>query len=333
MDIDPINLEHMLLDIFVDNHVKPSKDWTDLPAEDLNNEQFKNFKQKLAQSTGSQRITREEEIADGLFINSILTLVHDKYHLERNEYLEFVDSCGTAACEHISKGLPKGSSLPNKMILNRSELSPWQEEYLIYLATIFRSALDLQKNLENRCYIPAEAQRKMGVSLSYKVISEWQRRHIKWQAAAQIFWLDKGANAEKIRKKLLCPELFELLDLGMLPSVDKRPNTAEGEELKFRNLEDVIRRVNPRGIKKGRPSKNALVSQDPVFIPTVYDATSNTLNAEALYIAIDVMAKVLKTQKKSLQQIANHLLICQYKSLSPVLVSIIDVWIMSTSEV
>lgn len=194
---------------------------------------------------------------------------------------------------------------------------------------VFGALLDLKKSLEKGYYIPKEAQRKIGVTFNYRVIKEWQRRHIQWQAAAKVFWLDKEMNAEKIRKQLLCSEMLELLGLGILPSVDKQPNLAEGQEVEFRGLEDLIRKVNPRGSKKGRSSKNSPTPEHPVFIPLIYDAACKQMNGQGLYIAIDTIAKVLKIQKKSSQEIINHPLIHQYKSGVALLGPIIDSWILS----
>ncbi len=53
------------------------------------------------------------------------------------------------------------------------------------------------------------------------------------------------------------------------------------------------------------------------------------MNGQGLYIAIDTMAKVLKIQKKSSQEIINHPLIHQYKSVVALLEPIIDSWILS----
>jgi hypothetical protein len=174
----------------------------------------------------------------------------------------------------------------------------------------------------------------MPITFSFRVISEWQRRHTKWQAAAQVFWLDIEANAKEISKKLLSSEkLLDLLDLWVLPNIDKSPKE---EEVEFRNLENVIRKVNPRGVKKGRPpSKNALIIQQPVFIPFVYDIASKEVNLDGLHIALDVMVKVMKIQKKSLQDIVNHPLIYQYKSLTlsdPFFKRVFDAWVVSAFQ-
>lgn len=61
----------------------------------------------------------------------------------------------------------------------------------------------------------------------------------------------------------------------------------------------------------------------------IYDADRNEMNGEGLYIAIDTIAKVLKMQKKSIQEVVNHPLIHQHKSLVPLLGTIIDAWILS----
>lgn len=329
MDNNPNDLEDILLDIFVDNHVDPSKDWLDLPIEELTKKQFENFKQKRTQSSISEKDQRKEAIADGWYINSLLTLAHERYQLGKDEYLEFAANAATAIVKHSSGH----SSKPSSPEVNLSELSPWQEEYLIYLATLFQSVLDLKRSVENGYYIPQEIQSKMGISLNYKRIGEWPRRHIKWQAAAQIFWLDKEANVEKIKKHLLeSPMLFELLDLGMLPSVDKTPDAAEGIEIQFRTLEDLIRKVKPGGAKKGRPRKNASISPRSVIISMIYNPDSKELNTEALYIAIETIVKVLKSQKMPLQEVINHPIILQYKSLVPLLETVIETWIMSAFQ-
>jgi hypothetical protein len=99
--------------------------------------------------------------------------------------------------------------------LNLDKLSSWQETYLIYLADLYPSSLDFKNNLENGS--------KKCLTLSFRAIGEWQCRHIKWQAAAQVFWFDINANAKEICKKLLSSaELMDLLDLWVLSNIDSK---------------------------------------------------------------------------------------------------------------
>ena len=321
-------LKDVLLDIFFDNHINPSRDWLNLPSEELTEKQFENFKQKCLQSNLSEKNKRERAITNGLLINRILIL-SNTHHLKKNEYMELIASTEETIVEQV-KGLSKRhTAFQVDTTISRNKLSSLQKSYLVYLAEIFGALLDLKKSIENGCYIPKEAQSKIGVTFNYRIINEWQRRHIRWQAAAQVFWLDKGINTKKIREKLLYSELLELLDLKILRSVYIKPNLAEGKEVEFRSLEDLIRKVNPNGSKKGRPGKNPPILQHPVFIPLIYDAARNEVNGEGLYIAIDAIAKVLKVQKKSLQEVINHPLIHQYKSLIGLLGTIVDTWILS----
>lgn len=328
----PPVLNDVLSDIFFDHHIKPSKDWLNLPSEELTRKQFENFKQKCCRSNLSEKSKRERAITKGLLINKLLTLGNTCPHFKENEYMELIASTEKTIVEEV-KSYPKKMSIYQvNTTISRNKLSWRQKNYLVHLAEIFGALLDLKKSLENGYYIPKEAQRKIGVTFNYRVINEWQRRHIQWQAAAQVFWLDKDMNAEKILKKLFCSEILELLGLGILRNVDKQPNLAEGQEVEFRSLEDLIRKVNPRGLKKGRPNKNSHTAEHPVFIPLIYDAARKQMNGQGLYIAINTIAKVLKIQKKSSQEIINHPLILQYKSVVALLGPIIDAWILSAGK-
>lgn len=320
-------LKDVLQDIFFDNHINPSRDWLDLPSEELTMKQFENFGRKYLQSKLSEKNKRERAITNGLLINKLLIL-EDHKRLKKNEYMQLIATEKTIV-EEVKSYPEKISAYQVDTTISRNKLSWRQKNYLVHLAEIFGALLDLKKSLENGHYISKEAQRKIGVTFNYRAINEWQRRHIQWQAAAQVLWLDKEMNAEKIRKKFLCSEMVKLLGLEVLRSIDKKPNLFEGKEVEFRSLADLIRKVNPRGAKRGRPSKNPPPPEHPVFIPLIYDAACNEVNGEGLYIAIDTIAKVLKMQKRSLQEVVNHQLIHQYKSLVPLLGSIIDAWILS----
>jgi hypothetical protein len=316
MDDKANDLVDVLLDIFANNHIDPSNDCLNLPFKELNR-QLEDSKQRHTQSCISEKDRRRKAIiVDGLYINALLTLAYGKYFLEGGTCLEYKAYSEASLGKRASATFSQSPNSPEECTegvhaKSLDELSPWQEEYLTHLTTFFPSMLDLKKSIENGSM---EAPGKIGITFSYRVISEWQRRHIKWQAAAQVFWLDIKANAKEVSKKLFSSaELVDLLDLGVLPNIDKSPN---GEEVEFRNLEDVVRIVNPRGVKRGRPREDAVALQQPVFIPLVFDVNLRQVNLEGLQIAIDVMVIIMKIQEKSLQEIVNHLLICQYKSLT-----------------
>lgn len=262
MDNKPNNLENDLLGIFLNNDVDPSKDWLNLTVKEFI-KQLENLKQKHTQSCISEKdLRRKAIIVDGLYINALLPLVHGKCFFKKGEYLEYRAYGARTVVEQAleassqSRGFLNGCA-GSSYAKNLDELSLWQEQYLIHLTTFFPSTLDLKKEFENGS---RKTLLEMSITFSFRVISEWQRRHTKWQAAAQVFWIDIEANAKEISKKLLSSEeLLDLLDLWVLPNIDKSPKE---EEVEFRNLENVIRKVNPRGVKKGRPpSKNALVTQ------------------------------------------------------------------------
>lgn len=321
------DLVDVLLDIFANNHIDPSNDWLNLPVKELNR-LLEDSKQKHTQSCISEKDRRKKAIIiDGLYINALLTLIHGKYFLERGTYLEY----RTYGEVILGKRASEASSSPERYTesihaKSLDELSPWQEEHLTYLTTHFPLWLDTKKRIENGSEEPG----KMLILCNYWTVNKWDRRHIKWQAAAQVFWLDIKANVKEVSKKLLSSEeLVDLLDLGVLPNIDKSPN---GEEVEFRNLEDVIRIVNPRGVKRGRPREDAIAPQHPVFIPLVFDVNFRQVNLEGLQIAIDVMVKIMKIQGKPQQEIVNHPLIFQYKSLTlsdPIFKGIVDAWVAS----
>jgi hypothetical protein len=58
----PPVLDDVLRDIFFDNYIKPSKDWLNLPSEELTSKQFESFKQKCWQSNLSEKSKRERAI-------------------------------------------------------------------------------------------------------------------------------------------------------------------------------------------------------------------------------------------------------------------------------
>ena len=64
MDNNPNDFEDILLDIFVENHTNPSKDWVSLPIEELTKKQLENFKQKRTQASISEEDRRKEAIAE-----------------------------------------------------------------------------------------------------------------------------------------------------------------------------------------------------------------------------------------------------------------------------
>lgn len=316
MDNKANDLENDLLDIFLNNDVDPSKDWLNLTVKEFI-KQLENFKQNHTQSCISERdLQRKAIIVDGLYINALLALVHGKCFFKKGEYLEYRAYGARTVVEQASEA---SSQSPGSLdgcagsshAKNLDELSLWQEKYLIHLTTFFPSMLDLKKSIENGSRKPLG---EMDI-LSFRAIGEWQCRHIKWQAAAQVFWLDVKANAKEISKKLLSSvELLDLLDLWKLPNIDKSPKE---EEVEFRNLENVVRIVNPRGVKKGRPRKNAITPQYPVFIPLVYDVKLREINWNGLLIALEIIVKVMRIQKMSRQEIINHPLIHQYQYLDP----------------
>jgi hypothetical protein len=269
MDNKTNDIENVLLDIFVNDRIDPSKDWLNLSLKELI-ERLESFKRKQADFSEKDH-QRKAIIADGLFINALLTLVHNKYALEKSECLEFAVYPATTGAEQVLETAGQSSSSLDNCTksghsLNLDALSREQEQYLIHLADFLPSALDLKKNMKDGL-----SKQKEHPCMSHKHIGKWQRLHVKWHAAGHIlFWLDKEANTEKIKNKLLhTPKLFDLLDLGILPSTGKCPNTPEGEEIKFRTLENEIRKVNPRGAKKGRPRKNDIQSEYFVFSPLI----------------------------------------------------------------
>ncbi len=312
MDNKVDDLENVLVDILINNRVDHSKNWLNLPLKELI-KQFESFRQKRIQSVICEKDQRRRSnIANGLFINALLTLMNDNLSLEKSKGLEF-------AAPETSNSFGEGIKNFHAKNLDNYELSLCQKTHLNSLAHLLSSVLDFKDQPMESVY------RSLGANLSFNLIGEWQRRHIKWQAAAQVFWLDIEANTKEIRKKLLSSqELVDLLDLGILPNVDKSPKE---DEVEFRNLEKVIRIVNPRGVKRGRPRKNAVSLQPRVFMPLVYSEAHNEVNCEGLEIAINVIVKVFRIQKKSMQEILNHPLIDQYRSLflrSPFFKKLVD---------
>lgn len=206
--------------------------------------------------------------------------------------------------------------------LGRLELTPVEEKYFIgrfvLSVGLIKAARKLEESLEENIYFPESVQEKMGFIFDFQEMKKWKKRHIKWQAAAQILWVeDREASVETIKHKLLSPKLFELLELEILPSLSTPPNTYEQKVPFFRNLGDVISAVKPRN--------------DCCFacIPMVYDKTGNKLHGQALYIAITTMAKVLKNLGRSIEDIMYHEIFCLY-ALSEPLYPIIYSWITSS---
>ena len=105
-------LKDVLLDIFFDNHINPSRDWLNLPSEELTEKQFENFKRKYSQSKLSEKNKRERAIANGFLINQTLILADSKRHLNKNEYMELIASTEETIVEEV-KGLSKGSCKNN----------------------------------------------------------------------------------------------------------------------------------------------------------------------------------------------------------------------------
>lgn len=328
MDNKADDLENVLVDILINKRIDLSKEWLNCSLKELI-DQFENFKQKRIQSSNSEKDRRKKSsIADGLCINALLTLMHSKHSLGKNEFEECADSVLTTSVEQASENSSPSPRLLSYFVencnaKNLDEISSWQQSRLIYLADFFPSLLESIKTTKDWCNETEER-----ISQIYKPVSEWRWRHTKWQAAAQIFWLDKGANVEKIKNKLLYnSKLFDLLGLEVLRSTDKCLNTFDGEELRLRNLEDLIRKANPKGVKRGRPRKTNVHSEHFFFIPLVYNPISKEVNMEALHTAIYVTVKVLKIQKRTFQEISNHLIINRYKSLISDLAFLIDLWI------
>ena len=103
----PPVLDDVLRDIFFDNHIKPSKDWLNLPSEELTEKQFENFKRKCLQSNLPEKNRHERTITKRLIINKILILGENNHRL-KNEYMELIASMGETVVEaDINKTLPK----------------------------------------------------------------------------------------------------------------------------------------------------------------------------------------------------------------------------------
>lgn len=169
----PPVLDDLLRDIFFDNHIKPSKDWLNLPSEELTMKQFENFERKYLQSKLSEKNKRERAITNGLLINKLLIL-EDHKRFKKNEYLELISTEKTIV-EKV-KSYPKEFSVYQvDTTISRNKLSWRQKNYLVHLAEIFGALLDLKKSIENGYYIPKEAQSKIGVTFNYRAINEWQR--------------------------------------------------------------------------------------------------------------------------------------------------------------
>lgn len=215
MDNTQNELENDLLEIFLNDHVDPSKDWLNLPVKELI-KQLENFKQKRTQLCTSEKdLKRKASIVDGLYINALLTLVHGKFFLEKGECLESAASTITVVEQTSETPIQFSSSfddcVKSSSTNNLDGLLSWQEAHLVYLADLFPSSLDLKKSRQDRGYL-----NKTSISQSYDPIGEWQRRHIKWQAAAHIFWLDKEANTEKIKNELLHNPKKNSLSIGVI---------------------------------------------------------------------------------------------------------------------
>ena len=123
--------------------------------------------------------------------------MHSKHSIEKNEFEECTDSAATTVVEQTSENSSPslrslGYFVENFYAKNLDEISSWQQSRLIYLADFFPSLLESIKSTKEQCNEPESS-----ISQIYEPVGEWRWRHTKWQAAAQIFWLEKGANVEK----------------------------------------------------------------------------------------------------------------------------------------
>lgn len=266
----------VLFDVFCENYIKPSEDWL-----------FENYSNKKQ---------------------------YDHYKSKRKQSLEYDQNA------LISHGRKIHKRLSREGLLTKEGKEAAEEEcfidHFIFSVGFVKGAMQLENSLKNNVYFPESIQKRLGFSFDFYELKKWKKRHIRWQAAAQILWFEnREASVETIKNQLLRdPQLFELLELEALPSTGTPPDKLNGTEPFFRSLGDVISIVRPR--------------DDRYFthIPAVYNEANNKLHGQALYIALHTMTEVLKKRGWSSRDIMFHDVLCAYalsESLNPVIFSLL----------
>ncbi|MBS0649427.1 MAG: hypothetical protein JSS10_09440 [Verrucomicrobia bacterium] len=168
-----------------------------------------------------------------------------------------------------------------------------------------------------------QIEKILGVSLDNTPVNLWSKRHVKWQAAAQVVWFNNPEmKKEQVIKQLLSPPLYALLDFEKLNSIDNIDS-------RFRGIEDQIKLVNPRGRKRGRPPKDRTIPAKILPIPKIFNGSSDQVNGQALCFAVVTVARVLFLLGVNDKQIINHSIIRSYVQLVPSLEIFIHLWVSS----
>jgi hypothetical protein len=175
----------------------------------------------------------------------------------------------------------------------------------------------LQTTIETGGLLSKDIQHKLDISIDEGKITKWRLRDILWQASAQLLWHENSIlTVEEIKEELLSDaKLCVFLKLNKLKCV------LNGNlDSRFRALEDVIREVNPRLLRK-EDSPNLTF----VPIPCVYKHKNQTVNIKALRFLMGVIAKILSFKKLDFETIISHPIVVFYKSLSPSIRVFLDI--------
>lgn len=296
--------EDALLDIYTDQFCAPSKKWLDLDDEYLTVEQLENYKKKKLRA----RLLYQKKIDDAK--------IQRKRKPTKPLILKYNDKV---------RSTKKLFTTIANAIVGEGPIINYQVDFSAYKHFV--------EDLGNGFYIPFEVQETMGVGVDYSKVSVWKKRHIKWQAAAQVLWyyypMHNLKTIQNEIKKMSHP-LLKFLEIDCLTSIMDNGDT------RGRGLSSVIKLVAPfQSVKRGRPRKDVndieKFNNSLTLIPGVYDEVLHQVNFQVLKIAVVTITKVLLSQQVKPKEIPKHPVFSMYKDFGGLFSAIaIEWWINET---
>jgi hypothetical protein len=187
-----------------------------------------------------------------------------------------------------------------------------------------RGLLILAERLKSGLGLPQDIEKNIGVSFDYFHCGAWKEKHLKLKLAAQLLWLEHpGASASLIVFEMLRDSgLSKLLDLPAPPS-------DEDLSIRFRPIEDVIQKVNPRGRRRpGRYNTAVPFPTEIVPIPEICcDVERGKISAHGLYIFVQTLFAILVKKRKNYADFIGHPLLAFYTGCNPLLERCAEVWV------
>jgi hypothetical protein len=282
----------LLSEVYIENYIEPSNEWTKLPITELEKE-FHRFKRKKLQA--------EKE-------KDPIQKTAQPLHFWFKESGAIDDAMFQQMAEFL---------MPRGVIRNNMDLK--------------KAYLALRWMLEDHgCYISSNIHTKVkaaGIMINSSRITEREKKHIAIQAMAQVIAYYNGYfNIKKIKTVILeiDSEIGNYLYLDQWKSARDYDESVDGFEPKDRakKLERLIASINPiPGSQMGRTPKTPKLSTEIRHIPGIFEEINGMtkIHFGKLKIAVTYLALSLGLCYDSYNEMMEHPIILKYCNRLPIL--------------